>query len=80
MTATLTEVGSTWTTKVLWLKVLPFVGVIRLLLKELHLRGVITDDLALPEDMEGLEASYRGLCRRDDSSKRRRLGQLPSLQ
>ena len=76
MTARLIKVRLTRFLKALDLKVLPYVGVVRRLLRELHLRGIITEDLALPEDMEGLEANYRGLCRRDESSKRRRIGKL----
>ncbi|KAI0714218.1 hypothetical protein C8T65DRAFT_694947 [Cerioporus squamosus] len=48
-------------------------GVLRRLLAELHKKGVITDDLSLPSDFEDLELSYRGLCRRDAQSRRRRI-------
>ncbi|KAL5498395.1 hypothetical protein ACEPAH_2537 [Sanghuangporus vaninii] len=48
-------------------------GVLRLLLKELHLQGILTEDLAIPEDFSDLEQTYRGLCRRDEGSPRRRI-------
>lgn len=44
--------------------------------------GIVTEDLALPDDMQSLEVIYRGLCKLPDrvdeygkivSSKRRRL-------
>ncbi|EIW56377.1 uncharacterized protein TRAVEDRAFT_59518 [Trametes versicolor FP-101664 SS1] len=48
-------------------------GVLRRLLKELHRQGVVTDDLCLPDDFDDLELVYRGLCRRDSHSLRRRI-------
>ncbi|KAL5478955.1 hypothetical protein ACEPAI_2242 [Sanghuangporus weigelae] len=48
-------------------------GVLRLLLKELHLQGILTEDLAIPEDFNDLQQTYRGLCRRDEGSPRRRI-------
>ncbi|EJD04833.1 Nucleotidyltransferase [Fomitiporia mediterranea MF3/22] len=48
-------------------------GVLRRLLKELHLQGILTEDLAIPEDFNDLEQTYRGLCRKDDKSPRRRI-------
>ena len=45
------------------------------LLEELHTAGIITEDLALPEDPTDLEAIYRGLCRLPhvEGSRRRRI-------
>lgn len=43
------------------------------LLAKCHERGIITEDLNLPEDWSDLENIYRGLCRRDENSRRRRL-------
>ncbi|PFH50099.1 hypothetical protein AMATHDRAFT_145957 [Amanita thiersii Skay4041] len=37
-------------------------GVLRQLLAELHSARILTEDLALPEDPNDLEATYRGLC------------------
>ncbi|KDQ56029.1 hypothetical protein JAAARDRAFT_79538 [Jaapia argillacea MUCL 33604] len=48
-------------------------GIIFRLLRELHRRKIITEDLSLPEDLDDLEAIYRGLCRKDATSKRRRI-------
>ncbi|KAI5121470.1 hypothetical protein M0805_003927 [Coniferiporia weirii] len=48
-------------------------GVLRRLLKELHLRGILTEDLAVPNDLDNLEGSYRGLCRLNEASRRRRI-------
>ncbi|RPD63457.1 hypothetical protein L227DRAFT_572605 [Lentinus tigrinus ALCF2SS1-6] len=48
-------------------------GILRRLLSELHKRGIVTDDLCLPKDFEDLELVYRGLCRRDAQSRRRRI-------
>ena len=39
-----------------------------------HARGIITDDLVMPDDWNDLELIYRGLCRKDTESKRRRIG------
>ncbi|KZT68564.1 hypothetical protein DAEQUDRAFT_745631 [Daedalea quercina L-15889] len=48
-------------------------GVLRKLLGELHRRGILTEDLSLPDSFDDLELVYRGLCRRDSSSLRRRI-------
>ncbi|KAG6907586.1 hypothetical protein DXG01_008343, partial [Tephrocybe rancida] len=50
-------------------------GVLPKLLARLHAAGIITEDLALPEDPGDLEAIYRGLCRAPgrEGSKRRRI-------
>ncbi|KAI0659500.1 hypothetical protein C8Q70DRAFT_915132 [Cubamyces menziesii] len=48
-------------------------GVLRKLLKTLHEQGIITEDLCLPDDFDDLELVYRGLCRRDSHSLRRRI-------
>ncbi|TFK29191.1 hypothetical protein FA15DRAFT_664515 [Coprinopsis marcescibilis] len=50
-------------------------GILPRLLRELHAVGILTEDLALPEDPTDLEAIYRGLCRLPDvpNSKRRRI-------
>lgn len=51
-----------------------YLGVIGHLLRELHAVGILTEDLALPEDQDDLEATYRGLCRAPrEGSKRRRI-------
>lgn len=51
-------------------------------MRDLHTAGIVTEDLALPDDMQSLEVVYRGLCRLPDGvaedgktvpSKRRRL-------
>ncbi|TFK36111.1 hypothetical protein BDQ12DRAFT_714349 [Crucibulum laeve] len=47
-------------------------GVLSHLLQELHAHGIITEDLALPEDPEDLEAIYRGLCKLPSEGARRR--------
>ena len=49
-------------------------GVLKKLLRELHLSGILTEDLAVPEDFNSLEQTYRGLCRRDENSSNRRIG------
>ncbi len=51
-----------------------FPGLLKRLLGELHRRGILTEDLCLPEDWSDLELVYRGLCRRDIQSRRRRIG------
>ncbi|KAI0369528.1 hypothetical protein BV20DRAFT_1053124 [Pilatotrama ljubarskyi] len=48
-------------------------GVLRRLLRELHQQGIITEDLCLPDDFDDLELIYRGLCRKDSDSLRRRI-------
>jgi hypothetical protein len=42
-------------------------GVIPHLLRALHEAGIITEDLALPDDSHSLEATYRGLCKLPDT-------------
>lgn len=49
-------------------------GLLKRLLKELHVRRILTEDLAVPDDFNDLEQTYRGLCRRDHTSPRRRIG------
>ena len=50
-------------------------GVLPRLLEALHSAGILTEDLAITEDLYDLEATYRGLCRLPDvpNSKRRRI-------
>ncbi|KAI0726960.1 hypothetical protein C8Q72DRAFT_925894 [Fomitopsis betulina] len=48
-------------------------GVLRKLLAELRRRGVITEDLCLPDSFDDLELVYRGLCRKGPSTPRRRI-------
>ncbi|KIJ41924.1 hypothetical protein M422DRAFT_75575 [Sphaerobolus stellatus SS14] len=48
-------------------------GILLSLCSQLKREGILTEDLALPEDWNGLEATYRGLCRLDEKSKRRRI-------
>ena len=50
-------------------------GVMPRLLRDLHNAGILTEDLALPEDPDDLEASYRGLCHLPhiEGSRRRRI-------
>ncbi|PCH43258.1 hypothetical protein WOLCODRAFT_132716 [Wolfiporia cocos MD-104 SS10] len=48
-------------------------GVLLKLLRELHCQGIVTEDLCLPDDFDDLELVYRGLCRRDSKSPRRRI-------
>ncbi|KAI0633115.1 hypothetical protein C8Q77DRAFT_1059005 [Trametes polyzona] len=48
-------------------------GVLKRLLVELHRKGILTEDLCLPEDFDDLELVYRGLCRKDAQSLRRRI-------
>jgi len=48
-------------------------GVLKILLQELHLRNILTEDLAIPDDFDDLELTYRGLCRLDGSKPRRRI-------
>lgn len=47
-------------------------GILSKLLRDLHSAGILTEDLALPEDWNDLEASYRGLCRLPKNGARRR--------
>ncbi|THH33346.1 hypothetical protein EUX98_g800 [Antrodiella citrinella] len=49
------------------------VGVLKKLLGRCHERGIITEDLNIPENWSDLENMYRGLCRRDENSRRRRI-------
>ncbi|KXN90758.1 DNA polymerase lambda [Leucoagaricus sp. SymC.cos] len=48
-------------------------GILARLLPILHKEGIITEDLAIPENFAELECVYRGLCRlpREDSRRRR---------
>lgn len=48
-------------------------GVLKKLLRVLHADGILTEDLGQPHDMSALEAKYMGICRRDATSKRRRI-------
>lgn len=51
-------------------------GILQRLIHELHEAGIVTEDLALPEESEdSLEGCYRGLCRLPHvpNSKRRRI-------
>ncbi|KAJ3501191.1 hypothetical protein NLJ89_g9450 [Agrocybe chaxingu] len=50
-------------------------GVIPRLLEKLHVAGILTEDLALPDDPFDLECTYRGLCRLPhvDGSTHRRI-------
>jgi hypothetical protein len=47
-------------------------GVLPRLLKDLHAVKILTEDLALPDDPEDLEAIYRGLCVRPGTADARR--------
>jgi DNA polymerase lambda len=42
-------------------------GIIPHLLHALREAGIVTEDLALPEEMHALEAIYRGLCKLPDT-------------
>ena len=42
-------------------------GIMSRLLHALREAGIITEDLALPEDLHSLEATYRGLCKLPDT-------------
>ncbi|KJA24901.1 hypothetical protein HYPSUDRAFT_183221 [Hypholoma sublateritium FD-334 SS-4] len=50
-------------------------GVLSRLLNQLHDAGILVEDLAIPDDLHDLEATYRGLCRLPhvDTSRRRRI-------
>jgi DNA polymerase lambda len=50
-------------------------GILLPLLKALHVAGILTEDLTLPDDAHAQEAVYRGLCRLPNvnGSKRRRI-------
>lgn len=49
-------------------------GVLRTLLERLHAVGIVTEDLAVPDDFSDLELVYRGLCRLPEpGAKRRRI-------
>ncbi|KZT19878.1 hypothetical protein NEOLEDRAFT_1141515 [Neolentinus lepideus HHB14362 ss-1] len=48
-------------------------GILRQLLRRLHQEGILTEDLSVPDDPDDLEAVYRGLCRRDQNSRHRRI-------
>lgn len=49
-------------------------GVLLKLLRMLRQEGIVTEDLSLPDDWSELELCYRGLCRKDSYSRRRRIG------
>ena len=49
-------------------------GVVRKIWRECHAKGIITEDLVMPDDFNHLELIYRGLCRKDETGKRRRIG------
>ncbi|KAF9458134.1 hypothetical protein BDZ94DRAFT_1201680 [Collybia nuda] len=49
-------------------------GALPRLLRDLHAAGILTEDLAVPEDPNDLETIYRGLCRiPKDGARRRRI-------
>jgi len=48
-------------------------GAAKKLWQACHTQGIITDDLVMPDDWNDLELIYRGLCRKDTRSKRRRI-------
>ncbi|KAI9459348.1 hypothetical protein HD554DRAFT_2206999 [Boletus coccyginus] len=49
-------------------------GVLRTLLERLHAAGIMTEDLAVPDDFSDLELVYRGLCKLPEpGAKRRRI-------
>lgn len=45
--------------------------VMRVLLRRLHEEKILTYDLATPDDLDDLEATYRGLCQVDTAPGRR---------
>lgn len=45
---------------------------LRALLDQLHAAGILTEDLAVPEDFSDLELVYRGLCKLPVSGAKRR--------
>ena len=45
---------------------------LRTLLEQLHAAGIITEDLAIPDDFSDLELVYRGLCKLPGSGAKRR--------
>ncbi|KAF8624035.1 hypothetical protein AX15_006059 [Amanita polypyramis BW_CC] len=47
-------------------------GILSRLLQDLHAARILTEDLALPEDPNDLEAIYHGLCRLPEEGSRRR--------
>ena len=47
-------------------------GILTRLLPILRKKEIITEDLAIPEDMNSLECVYRGLCRLPQRSSCRR--------
>ncbi|KAJ4480856.1 DNA polymerase lambda [Lentinula aciculospora] len=50
-------------------------GILKALLEKLHLAGILTEDLALPDYSKPLEAVYHGICRLPDvhGARRRRI-------
>ncbi|KAG8215108.1 hypothetical protein J3R82DRAFT_8559, partial [Butyriboletus roseoflavus] len=47
-------------------------GVLGTLLDQLHAAGILTEDLAVPDDFSDLELIYRGLCKLPVSGAKRR--------
>lgn len=45
---------------------------LRTLLEQLHAAGIVTDDLAVPDDFSDLELVYHGLCKLPESGAKRR--------
>lgn len=43
------------------------IGIVPQLLQALHDAGIVTEDLALPDDLHVPEAIYRGLCKLPDT-------------
>lgn len=48
-------------------------GILKPLYNTLKKRGILCEDLALPDDWNSLECTYRGLCCKNESSRRRRI-------
>jgi len=48
-------------------------GILRRLLEVLHRDGIVTEDLSKPHEVDGLEAKWMGIGRRDAGGKRRRI-------
>jgi hypothetical protein len=51
-------------------------GIMRRLLRTLHQEDILSHDLSVPEDLDDLETSYRGLCQMRKGGKQRRIGEL----
>ena len=67
------RMGPWFVTYRVWIR-LCWTGAAKRLWQVCHARGVITDDLVMPDNWNDLELIYRGLCRKDTQSKRRRIG------